>query len=601
MCGTLIANNKAGSENVNTHQPSALRPGGTGIMRNTRKNILYIENNKNDRMFFMQFAATEKLLGYDYIIAGSVKEAIDLLERENFDGVVLNYPPEDATAFEQFEKENTAPVILVMSASELDIPIGAPKVRADSYLIKDHTGNYLKTLRFSLESAIKQNKDDKEIKKLRTDLRNYKKLAEERIIEMQKEINAQKQQQDQFQVFHRFAEASSQGIVIATVNGIIIYCNPALAKILGEDNPEAATGKSLFVYYPENIQQRLKNEILPAVLQEGHWVGELGLQRVNGDVLPSIENYLFVIRGRNNNPLYLANLLTDNTEQKRAEQVILHQHNMQSVLTTMSGFSLKPYPLIEMLENILDRITAVPWLTLESRRAIFLVEDKSDTLFLKSSRRLLGDMQTKCAQVPFGTCYCGQAASTKKIQFTDSVSCCLENREGPALAHGLYCVPILSAGRVLGVMALSVKEGHRRNQEEEDFLLAIANELAGLIERKNVEEEKEQLQFQLAQARKLETIGRLAGGIAQDFNNILSAIIGYAELALFEMSQNDPHRDTIENIYHSGQKAAVLIKQLMSVRRKQIIKPEILCLNAIVEDMQMILVRMISQDRGWTQ
>jgi PAS domain-containing protein len=580
---------------VKLHKPITGGNGARGVelMENTRKNILYIENDTTDRLFLKRFAEKENLLGCNYTIVGSAKEAVGCLERENFDAVVLNYPLEDTTAFERFEKVNKLPVILVMRAGDQDVAIGATKVRADSYLIKDPEGNYLKTLPLFLERAIKQNKDAQEIKKLRGHLRNFEKLAAERIIEMQKEFDAQKQPDKQLQIFHHFAEASSQGIVIATVSGIITYCNPAFAKIIGEDNPEAAVDKSLYAYYPDTLQQRLQNEIFPAVLQEGQWSGELKLLNGKGDCLPYIENYFFVIRDKKGTSIYLANLLTDYTK---------HKHDIQSFLNTMLDISLKPYSLLEeILDSILERITALPWLNIEPRGAIFLVEDKPDMLVLKSSRGLHGDIQTKCTQVPFGTCFCGQAARTERIQISDTIDHCHGNRAGQISPHGRYCIPILAAGRVLGVMTLFLKDGHQRNQEEEDFLLAIANGLAGIIERKRAEEEKIKLVSQLMQARKMETIGRFTDEITQAFNPLLSAIIGYAELALFNMAKNAPQRNTIENIYYLGLQAASFNKQLVAISGKQNMNSEHVSLNAKVKDMQMILVRRISEDRGWIQ
>jgi PAS domain-containing protein/putative methionine-R-sulfoxide reductase with GAF domain len=570
-------------------------------MLHLRKNILYIENDATDRLFVKRFAEKENLLGCNYTLVGSVKEAVGCLEREDFDAVVLNYPLEDTTAFAQFEKVNTVPVILVMRVGDQDIAIAATKARADSYLIKDPEGNYLKLLPLFLDRAIKQNKDAQEIKKLRAHLQNFEMLAAERIIEMQKEIDAQKQPDKQLQIFQHFTEASSQGIVIATVFGIITCGNPAFAKIVGEDNPEAAVGKSLFAYYPDTLQQRLQNEIFPAVLQEGHWSGELGLLGVKGDRIPDIENYLFVIRDKNRTPIYLANLLTDNTKHKRAAAKIKHKHDIQGFLNTMLAISLRPCSLLEMLDNILERLSALPGPTMESRGAIFLVEGKPDKLVLKSSRGLPGDIQTKWAQVPFGSSFCGQAARTKKIQFSDSIDPCHGNRAGQIPLHGRYCVPILSNGRVLGVMTLYLKGGHRRNQEVEDFLFAIASGLAGIIERKRAEEGKKQLVSQLMRSRKMDVIGRFTDEITQAFNPLLSAIIGYAELALFNMDQNAPQRNTIENIYYLGLQAAAFNKQLVAISGKQNINSENLCLNAKVKGMQMILVGRIGEERRWIQ
>jgi DNA-binding NtrC family response regulator len=156
------------------------------VMENSRKKILFIENDNTDQVFVERFAGTGSLLGYDCTFAGSVKEAVGALGRENFDAVVINYPLEDSAAFEQFEKVSRAPVIMVIDAGDQNIAIGATKGRADSYLIKDPKGNYLKTLPLFLENSIKQKKDDHEAKRLRKHLRHLEKLAEERIIETQK-------------------------------------------------------------------------------------------------------------------------------------------------------------------------------------------------------------------------------------------------------------------------------------------------------------------------------------------------------------------------------------------------------------------------------
>ena len=73
--------------------------------------------------------------------------------------------------------------------------------------------------------------------------------------------------------------------------------------------------------------------------------------------------------------------------------------------------------------------------------------------------------------------------------------------------HGHYIVPILFGGRTLGVIDIYLKEGHIRNQKEEEFLLTVADTLAGIIVRRQAEDEKEKLHAQLLQAQKMEAVG----------------------------------------------------------------------------------------------
>ncbi len=117
-----------------------------------------------------------------------------------------------------------------------------------------------------------------------------------------------------------------------------------------------------------------------------------------------------------------------------------------------------------------------------------------------------------------------------------------------------------------------------------------------ITENKRAEEEREKLQAQLLQAQKMESVGRLAGGVAHDFNNMLSVILGHAELALEKTrKKQDPHSN-LEKIQTTAQRSADLTKQLLAFARKQIIEPKVLDLNNTVENMLSMLRRLIGED-----
>ena len=103
------------------------------------------------------------------------------------------------------------------------------------------------------------------------------------------------------------------------------------------------------------------------------------------------------------------------------------------------------------------------------------------------------------------------------------------------------------------------------------------------------------LEQKLAQSNKIEAIGRLAGGIAHDFNNYLTAIVGFADLALAQVSDDESlHRD-LEEIRKAGHSAALLTRQLLAFSRKQLLQPQVLDLNAIVSRMTGLLRRLIGE------
>jgi PAS domain S-box-containing protein len=108
--------------------------------------------------------------------------------------------------------------------------------------------------------------------------------------------------------------------------------------------------------------------------------------------------------------------------------------------------------------------------------------------------------------------------------------------------------------------------------------------------------EQKQLQRELFVAQKMDAIGRLAAGVAHDFNNMLTVVTGYCEMILDEIKAHDPLYHEISEIKKAGERASSLTRQLLAFSRKQILKPQVLDLNSIVTDMDRMLRRLIGED-----
>jgi two-component system sensor histidine kinase EvgS len=108
--------------------------------------------------------------------------------------------------------------------------------------------------------------------------------------------------------------------------------------------------------------------------------------------------------------------------------------------------------------------------------------------------------------------------------------------------------------------------------------------------------EHRRLEKQYRQAQKMEAVGRLAGGVAHDFNNILGVIIGYAELILEKVGPGDPLREDLKEIHSAAERSRNIVRQLLAFARKETIAPEVLDLNATVESLLKILRRLIGED-----
>jgi PAS domain S-box-containing protein len=108
--------------------------------------------------------------------------------------------------------------------------------------------------------------------------------------------------------------------------------------------------------------------------------------------------------------------------------------------------------------------------------------------------------------------------------------------------------------------------------------------------------EKRKLQEQLVQSQKMESIARLAGGVAHDFNNMLSIIIGHSELALEQVSASEPLFKNLHEIQSAGERSAALVRQLLAFARKQTVTPIVLDLNDTVTGMLNMLRPLIGED-----
>ena len=391
-------------------------------------------------------------------------------------------------------------------------------------------------------------------------------------------------------------ENAVEGIFQTTPDGHYLNINPALARMHGYDSPEELIESTTDIQHQIYVDSDRHEEFKNLLETQGEAKGFVTqFYRKDSSTFWASMNAR-AIRDDSGTLRFYEGTIEDITGRKRAEEEIQQNYDTQTTVNSILRLSLENIPLKEILSRTLTLILSIPWLVFESRGCIFLVEDTPEVLVMKAQNGLAKPIQMSCAQIPFGKCLCGRTASTGEIYFTDHIDDSHEVTYEGIIPHGHYCVPIMLGGRILGVLNIYVKEGHRRNQREEEFLSAIGNVLAGIINHKRTEKEMAALQEQLRQSQKMEAIGQLAGGVAHDFNNLLTVIKGYSQLSLMQLNEGNPLRGKIEEIQKAADRAASLTRQLLAFSRRQVMEMRVLDLNAILGDLDKMLQRIIGED-----
>lgn len=128
---------------------------------------------------------------------------------------------------------------------------------------------------------------------------------------------------------------------------------------------------------------------------------------------------------------------------------------------------------------------------------------------------------------------------------------------------------------------------------DNDRVIAVVRDIT---ERISIEAEKDRLESQLQQAQKMESVGRLAGGVAHDFNNMLTVILGHAELGLMNLDSANAVCLDLQEITRTAQRSAEMIRQLLVFARRQTIAPKVINLNEIVTEMLKMLQRLLGEN-----
>ena len=351
----------------------------------------------------------------------------------------------------------------------------------------------------------------------------------------------------------RVFDSSRTPIVImdATTHAFV-DCNPAAVLIYGYSSREEVVGKSPAdvsapVQYDGSPSQEKAALFIEKAMAEGSDIFEWRHQHPDGGIWDA-EVFLmsFQLHGHS----YLQFTLQDITERKLADEMLqklyqtVNQCPASIAITDLSGDLEYVNPAFCALTGY----TAAEVLGMNPR-------------ILKSGMTSQAEYQRLWETVKGGGTWSGEFCNTKK--------------NGDLYWERATIAPITDS------------EGAIK------FYVAIKEDIT---KQKQAETENTKLESQLQQAQKMESVGRLAGGVAHDFNNILTAITGYTELSLMKSDLTQPIRSNLEEIRTAADRAADLTRQLLAFARRQTIEPKVLNLNETVSGMLKMIQRLIGEN-----
>ena len=347
-------------------------------------------------------------------------------------------------------------------------------------------------------------------------------------------------------------------LAIAVVqHGHVVYANQAFVRLLGADSPGQVVGEEAAAFLaPEELEPvRLRRDKTIAG-EQGLYPAETTWVRLDGTRMTvEVTGVRLVYKGEP--ALYL--IAVDRTPQKAAEQALAEERER----------------LAKVAESFPGAI------------CVFREEPDGSAFFSYASPAV----EALC-----GLTRAELATSVDPLRARIHPADLRQVRESLARASR-DLTPWDSEFRYLHPTKGEVwLEAHFLPSRDPDGSTVYTGVILDATERKRAEAEQERTRSQLYQAQKMEAIGRLAGGVAHDFNNMLSVILGYGQSLLDRLSPDDPAREDLGEIVRAAERSAQLTQQLLAFGRKQPAHPETLDLGQLLTEMEPMLKRLLGED-----
>ena len=402
-------------------------------------------------------------------------------------------------------------------------------------------------------------------------------------------------------------------------DGTIQYWNHASELLYGYTAREAIGRNLLDLIIPSEIREEVR-QAMRRMAETGEAIpaSELSLLRKDGSRIAVFSNHTTVqIPGK---PQELFCIDIDISERKKAEEALLRSEQKLAVYAgQMEQFSLSAASMISLKDEkiIFARISRAIVEFSDFRRVLIsLFKDEPPYRELIGHGGVAEELVEKLRHIPLPKSWYdhvflqGQALGRFSYYIPHTMKHILNQEatvygEGPPPEDGSAWHPEDNLfvrlndenGEFIGVISVDdSKSGQKPCLETIRPLEIYAGFITQIIILKREQARRERLEEQLRMSQKMESVGRLAGGVAHDFNNMLGVILGHAEMAEEQIDGTHPLYDSLQEIRKAAQRSASLTRQLLAFARKQTVMPKVQNLNETVAGMLTMLRRLIGED-----
>jgi PAS domain S-box-containing protein len=353
------------------------------------------------------------------------------------------------------------------------------------------------------------------------------------------------------QLFRRAFDDAPIGMALIDLEGRWLRLNRAISQMLGRSEPELRTMQLSDLNHPDD--RRLDRPLIKELLngRRRSFALEKRYVHADGHLIHALV-HVSLMHGDGERPLYFLCQLVDITERRRAEaERRAAQERMQAIIDNS--------PALVIVKDTEQRYLLV------NRRWEEICGVQGDEVLGHTSAEVLGERSPGNDDVDREVITTGEVREHMAT---------MPRPDGEEITFLVVKFPL-------------------RDAEGQTY--AVCTIATDITERRRSAEERAELEARLAQAQRLESVGQLAGGVAHDFNNLLSVILTCVGFAQRELPPDHPVRDDVEEIGRAADRAAALTRQLLMFSRREVVKPRVVDVAALVRDIERLLDRTLSE------